>query len=271
VHHACTPAACCTLNTSQVYQDLQPTANFLHLAAAGRGLTAAWDAITRLDAAVNVVAWYYALSGINILLLLARCACQPYADAIAIVRRGRPVALVVALPRSQLRADSVAPCSWPRYWHLMPARPELSLTTAILPARAFTPARLLRHMDFQPRLGVITRSLRLALPDLLHFALVAGAVFVGYAMMAFLIFGSAIPQFSGFGAAVNTCFSMMLGDFGDVYAALRQLQGILVRRAVSSVMSTRLSPRVNEAAMLTREQPRGRTGMARRLLPASRH
>lgn len=34
-------------------------------------------------------------------------------------------------------------------------------------------------MDFQPRLGVITRSLRLALPDLMHFALVAGAVFLG--------------------------------------------------------------------------------------------
>lgn len=81
-------------------------------------------------------------------------------------------------------------------------------------------------MDFQPRLGVITRSLRLALPDLLHFALVAGAVFLGHAMMAFLIFGSAVPEFSGFGASVATCFSMLLGDAGDVPARLGALGGV---------------------------------------------
>lgn len=53
-------------------------------------------------------------------------------------------------------------------------------------------ARVLMRMDFQPRLGVVTRSLRLAGPDLLHFAMVAGMVFIGYAMMAHLIFGNAV-------------------------------------------------------------------------------
>lgn len=75
---------------------------------------------------------------------------------------------------------------------------------------------------------MITRSLRLALPDLLHFALVAGAVFVGYSMMAFVIFGNSVPQFSTFGSAVNACFGMMLGDFGDVFAQLKQLTGVQV-------------------------------------------
>ena len=143
-----------------VSADLQPSANFLRLAGAGGGLRSAWASLRGLEAAVALVAWYYALSGINILLLLAR---------------------------------------------------------------------LLRRMDFQPRLGVITRSLRRAMPDLLHFALVAGAVFVGYSMMAFLIFGNAVPQFAGFGTSVNTCFSMMLGDFTDVFAALQQLGGVQVR------------------------------------------
>jgi len=59
--------------TYNVYSDLQPVANFLHLAAGGQGLSAAWRSIRGLEAAVNVVSWYYALSGINILLLLARC------------------------------------------------------------------------------------------------------------------------------------------------------------------------------------------------------
>ena len=56
--------------------------------------------------------------------------------------------------------------------------------------------RVLKRMDFQPRLGVVTRSLALAGPDLIHFCLVCGMVFVGYAMMAHLIFGNTI-QVSG--------------------------------------------------------------------------
>ena len=50
-------------------------------------------------------------------------------------------------------------------------------------------ARVLKLMDFQPRLGVVTRSLALAGPDLIHFCLVCGMVFVGYAMMGHLILG----------------------------------------------------------------------------------
>ena len=56
-------------------------------------------------------------------------------------------------------------------------------------------------MDFQPRLGVVTRSLWLAGPDLIHFAIVAGMVFVGYAMMAHLIFGNVIEKFATFGVS----------------------------------------------------------------------
>lgn len=62
-------------------------------------------------------------------------------------------------------------------------------------------ARLLKLMDFQPRLGVVTRSLWLAGPDLIHFAIVAGMVFVGYAMMAHLIFGNVIEKFATFGVS----------------------------------------------------------------------
>ena len=53
-------------------------------------------------------------------------------------------------------------------------------------------ARILKLMDFQPRLGVVTRSLWLAGPDLIHFFIVATMVFIGYAMMAHLIFGNVI-------------------------------------------------------------------------------
>ncbi len=84
---------------------------------------------------------------------------------------------------------------------------------------------MLKLMDFQPRLGVVTRSLWLAGPDLIHFAIVAGMVFVGYAMMAYLIFGNAIAAFSSFGDSINTCFEILLGNI-DVNEQLRALGGL---------------------------------------------
>lgn len=56
----------------QVYENLQPQAFFLKLAGNGAGLASAWEAITRLEAAISVLNVYYAINGICILLLIAR-------------------------------------------------------------------------------------------------------------------------------------------------------------------------------------------------------
>lgn len=112
-----------------------------------------------------------------------------------------------------------------------PCSPTPALTTThLFPCLCPPPpsCSVLRAMDFQPRLGVVTRSLRVALPDLLHFALVAGCVFIGYSMMAYLIFGNSLSQFADFGTSVNTCFEMLLGNFGDVNTDLRALGGLQV-------------------------------------------
>lgn len=106
-----------------MYSDLQAEAAFLRLNHNGVYLLQLQAAFAKLQYLVNKLAWYYALNGINILLLIGR---------------------------------------------------------------------VLKRMDFQPRLGVVTRSLALAGPDLIHFCLVCGMVFVGYAMMAHLIFGNTI-------------------------------------------------------------------------------
>ncbi|KAG2499695.1 hypothetical protein HYH03_002630 [Edaphochlamys debaryana] len=86
-------------------------------------------------------------------------------------------------------------------------------------------ARMLHLMDFQPRLGVVTRSLVLAGPDLTHFGIVAGVVFLGYAMMGTLIFGNAVEAFSTFANSVNTCFEILLGVI-DVNEDLKALGGL---------------------------------------------
>lgn len=75
--------------------------------------------------------------------------------------------------------------------------------------------RVLKRMDFQPRLGVVTRSLALAGPDLIHFCLVCGMVFVGYAMMAHLIFGNTISVSSQSSVLHTACDINLAGMTGD--------------------------------------------------------
>lgn len=104
-----------------------------------------------------------------------------------------------------------------------------ALSEATLCCCAHTAHRLLRAMDFQPRLGVVTRALQLAAPDLLNFFLVAGSVFLCYCVMGFLIFGNSLPWFATLGTSINTCFEMLLGEFADVNTDLRALGGLQVR------------------------------------------
>ncbi|CAI5483594.1 unnamed protein product [Closterium sp. Yama58-4] len=74
--------------------------------------------------------------------------------------------------------------------------------------------RLLKLMDFQPNMGVITRSLRVALPSLLHFFILFFVVFVAYATYGYLVFGMTLVQFSTLWLSLQTCFYMMVGQFG---------------------------------------------------------
>ncbi|CAI5510179.1 unnamed protein product [Closterium sp. Naga37s-1] len=56
--------------------------------------------------------------------------------------------------------------------------------------------RVLKLMDFQPHMGIITRSIRVALPSILHFFLLSLAVFLAYATYAYLVFGMTMAQVS---------------------------------------------------------------------------
>ena len=55
--------------------------------------------------------------------------------------------------------------------------------------------RLLKNADFQPRIALITRTLSLALTDLIHFVLLFLSITVGYSIVGVLLFGH---QYDGF-------------------------------------------------------------------------
>ena len=72
--------------------------------------------------------------------------------------------------------------------------------------------RILKLMDFQPRLGVITHTLALATADLTHFFVIFAMIFMGYALLGHVIFGYSSSHFADITASVNSLFQNLLGD-----------------------------------------------------------
>ena len=71
--------------------------------------------------------------------------------------------------------------------------------------------RLLKTLDFQKRMGIVTRTLFAALTDLGHFGVLFSIVFGAFALLAHVSFGNAVYGFSTYSQAVLTCFNMLLG------------------------------------------------------------
>lgn len=71
-----------------------------------------------------------------------------------------------------------------------------------------------------PRLAVITTTLREASVDMLHFLLIFGIVFINYALGGHLLFGKQLKEWKSLGASVNACFLVLMGDFSyeEMYA-----------------------------------------------------
>jgi len=72
--------------------------------------------------------------------------------------------------------------------------------------------RLLKNLDFQPRLGLVTRTLQIAIVNLTHFMVVFFMVFGAYAIFGHVAFGGELEQFSTFKLSLNACFGILLGD-----------------------------------------------------------
>ncbi|KAK3242331.1 hypothetical protein CYMTET_47975 [Cymbomonas tetramitiformis] len=77
----------------------------------------------------------------------------------------------------------------------------------------FLMLRVMKLCDFQPRMGIITRTLAVAAGDLYHFFLVLSIIFMNYAITGHLVFGASVRGFSDMGSAISTLFNIMV--FGD--------------------------------------------------------
>lgn len=86
--------------------------------------------------------------------------------------------------------------------------------------------RILKLMDFQPRLGVITHTLSLAFADLMHFFVIFIMVFMGYAFIGHVIFGFQSVHFSDMTHSTNSLFQNLLGDITYFLEDFKNASGI---------------------------------------------
>ena len=110
--------------------------------------------------------------------------------------------------------------------------------------------RVLKMMDFQPRLGTLTQTISAASVDLVHFFIVLTLCFIGFALIGTITFGGSITQvnlplpvlpallsvpqssilqfcllqFRSLATSLNVCLSGLLGN-DSVKDSLIQLTG----------------------------------------------
>ena len=67
--------------------------------------------------------------------------------------------------------------------------------------------RLLKALDFQPRMALVTRTISSAFSDLLHFIALFAVIFFGYVIAGYLLFGH---QFQSFSTLAYSCQFLVL-------------------------------------------------------------
>jgi hypothetical protein len=90
-------------------------------------------------------------------------------------------------------------------------------------------ARVLKNLDFQPKLGLITQTIGEAWSDLYHFGIICMLVLGIYMFQSYYLFGNSIEDFSDLWSSFNTCFNMLMGnnDHNAEILALRPIAGVI--------------------------------------------
>ena len=104
--------------------------------------------------------------------------------------------------------------------------------------------KILKLLDFQPRLGIVTKTISKALNDLVHFFIVLTLILGVYWIMSYYLFGSSIDAFSSLGQAFNSNFYIMLGstDYNDYIMDKYAFMGSVTAFALSWLVYDMRSP-----------------------------
>merc|ERR1711871_1519714 len=79
--------------------------------------------------------------------------------------------------------------------------------------------KFFKSFQANPRLQVVTNTMVKAASDICHFGVVFSAVFMTFVITGHIFFGNDIKEFRGISASLDTCFLVLMGQFGWYEAA----------------------------------------------------
>lgn len=73
--------------------------------------------------------------------------------------------------------------------------------------------RMFKYYEFQDHLNILTRTLTKAWTDLYHFLFMFLIVFIGYAFLGHLLFGSSLVTYATLGTAIQAQWEMIMANY----------------------------------------------------------
>ena len=83
--------------------------------------------------------------------------------------------------------------------------------------------RLVLSLDFHPKIGLVSRTIKRAANDLAHFVFLFGIIFVIYTASAYLIIGNVVEEFSSMEEALQSLFTLLLGEMEPWNAVIKNV------------------------------------------------
>jgi len=72
---------------------------------------------------------------------------------------------------------------------------------------------MFKFLEFQERMNILNTTMAIAMSDLMHFFILFFLIFLGYAAMAFILFGPYLEGYRTFGRVTQKLGQTMIGDF----------------------------------------------------------
>ncbi len=80
--------------------------------------------------------------------------------------------------------------------------------------------KIFKYFEFQDRLNVLTRTIATAWTDLYHFLVMFIVIFIGFGIIGYLLFGTALQSYSTIGNGLQATFELVIGNY-DLQSIMR--------------------------------------------------
>jgi hypothetical protein len=97
---------------------------------------------------------------------------------------------------------------------------HLNIKSSMVTAICLLVVRIIMSLDFHPKVGLVSRTLKRAANDLAHFVFLFGIIFTVYSASAYFIIGHIIEEFSTFDKTLQALFTLLLGEMGPWNAVI---------------------------------------------------